>query len=194
MAAGSAITAFTPVTAAGGFGAVTLAVSPALPAGLSFNTTTGQITGTPTALLATTTFTVTATDSTTPTAQTSSKTFSLAVTTPPQTTTQAVATTSVVAGGPVIAFTPVTVAGGFGTVTLAVSPALPTGLSFNTATRPDHRHADGAARGDNLHRDDDRPDDTDGANVLEDVQPRGQSGGTDDHVVGHLLQRAPGLS
>ena len=70
---------FTPVTASGGATPYTFAVSPSLPAGLSFNTSTGQITGTPTAGQATTTHTVTVTDSTSGTAQTSSKTFDLTV-------------------------------------------------------------------------------------------------------------------
>ncbi|MCS6795094.1 MAG: T9SS type A sorting domain-containing protein, partial [Raineya sp.] len=42
---------------------VTYSISPALPAGLTLNTSTGQITGTPTALSPATTYTVTATQS-----------------------------------------------------------------------------------------------------------------------------------
>ena len=45
----------------------------------NFSTTTGQLSGTPTASLGSTVFTVTVTDQTTPTAQTASRTFSLTV-------------------------------------------------------------------------------------------------------------------
>ena len=75
----------TPVTAAYGSGARSYAVSPALPTGLSFNTSTGAITGTPTATSATTTYTVTA--SYTGGLGTSSKTFALTVNPPPPTVT-----------------------------------------------------------------------------------------------------------
>ena len=79
LTAGTAAT-FTPVTASGGYGSLSYALSGAtLPTGLTFSTTTGQITGAPSTLLTATVFTVTATDSTTPTAQTSFKTFSLTV-------------------------------------------------------------------------------------------------------------------
>ncbi len=53
---------FTPVTISGGTPPYSYAISPALPAGLSFNTSTGQITGTPTFTSTTTTYTVTITD------------------------------------------------------------------------------------------------------------------------------------
>ena len=125
------------MTSSGGYGAVTYALSGGtLPTGLSFSTSTGQISGTPTALLSTTTFTVTATDSTTPVAQTSSKTFQLTVAAPALATTQAAASTTLTAnsnfGSP---FTPVTSSGGFGAVTYSLSGGtLPTGLSFSTST------------------------------------------------------------
>ena len=82
LTAGSAATPFIPVTASGGTGTLSYAVSPGLPTGLSFSTTTGQITGTPSGASAANTYTVTVTDQTTPTSQTSSKTFSLAVVAP----------------------------------------------------------------------------------------------------------------
>jgi hypothetical protein len=135
IVANSPVTPFIPVTASGGFGTVTFALSGAtLPTGLSFSTTTGQITGTPTALLATTTFTVTATDSATPTPQTSSQSFSLTVTAPALTTAQAVPSTTLTVNTPATPFIPVTASGGFGTVEFALSGAtLPTGLSFNAS-------------------------------------------------------------
>ena len=125
-----------PVTASGGFGAIIFALSGgALPRGLSFSTSSGQITGTPTGLFAATTFTVTATDQTTPVAQTSSTTFSLAVNLPTFTTTQAVASTILTVNVAATPFTPVTASGGFGSISFALSGgALPAGLSFSSST------------------------------------------------------------
>ncbi|MFT3956764.1 MAG: putative Ig domain-containing protein [Piscinibacter sp.] len=130
LTAGVAATAFTPVTAAGGSTPYSFAVSPALPAGLSFNTSTGQVTGTPSAASASASYTVTVTDAN---SSTSSKTFSLTVGAA-LSTTQAVASTTLTAGAAATAFTPVTAAGGSTPYSFAVSPALPAGLSFNTAT------------------------------------------------------------
>jgi uncharacterized protein with beta-barrel porin domain len=125
-----AATAFTPVTASGGTSPYTFAVSPALPAGLSFNTSTGQVTGTPSAASPSATYTVTVTDAN---GSTSSKTFTLSVGAG-LSTAQAVASTSLVANVAATAFTPVTASGGTSPYTFAVSPALPAGLSLNTST------------------------------------------------------------
>jgi uncharacterized protein YhjY with autotransporter beta-barrel domain len=135
LAVGSAATPFTPVTAAGGTGTLSYALSGGtLPTGLNFSTSTGQISGTPSTTLTTTTFTVTVTDQTTPTPQTSSKTFSLTVS-PGLTTTQAVASTTLAVGSAATPFTPVTAAGGTGTLAYALSGGtLPTGLNFSTTT------------------------------------------------------------
>ena len=87
----TAVAAFVPVTASGGTTPYTYALSGGtLPNGMSFGTSTGQVSGTPTAALSTTTFTVTVTDATN---ATSSKTFQLTVNAaiPPLTTAQNVA-------------------------------------------------------------------------------------------------------
>ncbi|MGJ4947436.1 beta strand repeat-containing protein [Bradyrhizobium sp. HKCCYLS20291] len=124
-----AVTAFTPVTGSGGTGTLTYAVSPTLPTGLSFNTTNGQITGTPTVPTAATTFTVTVTDTNSATA---TATFSLTVNGPVAATT-AVPSSTLPINQAVTPFAPVTGSGGTGALTYAVSPGLPTGLSFNTS-------------------------------------------------------------
>ncbi|MFZ8455699.1 Ig domain-containing protein, partial [Staphylococcus aureus] len=72
----TAVSSFTPVTGSGGTTPLTYGISPTLPAGLSFNTSTGAITGTPTAISAAATYTVTVSDANTASA---SNTFSLAV-------------------------------------------------------------------------------------------------------------------
>lgn len=64
-----------PVVAQDGSGTITYAISPALPSGLTFNTSNGFILGTASASLASTSFTVTATDS----VGSSSKTFTLSI-------------------------------------------------------------------------------------------------------------------
>ena len=123
---GTAITANSPSNTGGtptGY-----SINPALPAGLSFNTSTGVITGTPTAVAANATYTVTATNSggsvnvgvqiqvndTTPA-------FTYAVNPATYTKNSAIAADTVTSTG--------------GTITsFSVSPALPTGLSLNTST------------------------------------------------------------
>ncbi|HYV96978.1 MAG TPA: putative Ig domain-containing protein [Gemmatimonadaceae bacterium] len=128
----TAIPAFTPVTASGGSLPYTFALTGgSLPTGLSFSTTTGQISGTPTTTLATTTFTVTVTDAAT---TTSSKTFDLTVNTA-LTTTQAVAATTGTVNTAIPSFTPVTASGGTAPITFALTGGtLPTGMSFSTTT------------------------------------------------------------
>ena len=121
---------FTPVTGVGGLGALTYTISPSLPAGLTLNSSTGQITGTPTGVLAATAYTVTVKDTIN---QSSSKSFSLSVNAVPVVTTLAVPTKTFTQGVAITAFTPVTATGGTGTLSWAVAPALPAGLTLNTS-------------------------------------------------------------
>lgn len=124
---------FTPVTATGGEGTLTFAISPGLPSGLLFNTANGQITGSSTVVSSATNYTVTVTDSNS-TPQISSKTFSLKVDPAPVLTISSIGTKTLVQNVPDTPFTPITATGGFGTLTYAISPALPSGLIFNAAT------------------------------------------------------------
>ncbi|MDD3285183.1 MAG: putative Ig domain-containing protein [Patescibacteria group bacterium] len=120
----AAITALSPTVTGQN---IIYSVSPALPAGLSLNTATGVISGTPSAVASTTAYTVTAANTG------GSTTFALSLTvndvapadlsyTSPQTYTQDEAIT---------ALSP-TVTGQ--NLTYSVSPALPAGLSLDTAT------------------------------------------------------------
>ena len=124
------ITAFTPVTGSGGSGTLTYSISPGLPAGLNFSSTTGAISGTPAIALSATTYTVTVTDQSSATA---SQTFVLEVNGPLK-ATQAIATKSLTVNITSPAFTPVAGSGGTGTLTYSISPVLPGGLNFSTAT------------------------------------------------------------
>jgi surface protein len=67
----------TPVTVTGNSGPYTFSISPALPSGLSFNTATGEITGTPTTGFGTNSYTITATGSALYGSLQTSKTFNL---------------------------------------------------------------------------------------------------------------------
>ncbi len=124
---GTTITADTPTSSGGPV--VSYGISPALPAGLNFNTSTGAITGTPTAPAAAASYTVTATNSG------GSTTASLSITVkdvPPSSlsygTNPAVYTkgTTITANSPTSSGGPV--------VSYGISPALPAGLNFNTST------------------------------------------------------------
>jgi len=124
---GHAITALRPTSAGG---TVTgYAVSPALPAGLTLDAVTGQLTGTPTALTASATYTVTASDS----GGTTTAGLTFAVNdVPPTGLTYAGLPAAFTKGTAITALTP---ASGGGTVThYAVSPALPAGLTLDAAT------------------------------------------------------------
>src|SRR5204862_9118 len=124
---GSAITANSPGNSGGPV--TSYAISPALPAGLSFNTSSGVISGTPTALASVTGYTVTATNTGGSTTATVTITVvdvapaALTYTTSPVTYTKGSAITAnspANSGGPVTSY--------------AISPALPAGLSLDTTT------------------------------------------------------------
>ena len=104
-------------------------VSPALPAGLTLNTTTGEITGTPTVASAATNYTVSATNATGSTSQV----LNITVLALPSALSYAQHPVTYSAGvvSPINANKPIVT----GTVqSWAISPALPAGLTFNTST------------------------------------------------------------
>ena len=128
-----AIAPYIPVSASGGDGTISRSISPALPTGLSFNTTNGQITGTPTGISAASQYAVTFSDSS---GQTVIQDIIIAVIPVPITLSQnlGLSVQTLTAGQAINSFTPVTATGGYGTISWSTSPALPTGLSIDPAT------------------------------------------------------------
>src|SRR5271157_3849558 len=123
-------TAITPNSPTSSGGAVTAySVSPALPAGLSLNTSTGVITGTPTAVTATASYTVTASNS----AGSTTATLTITVNDQPPSGLSYTNGTAVYAIRVPIPPNSPTSSGGAVT-SYSVSPALPAGLSLSTST------------------------------------------------------------
>ncbi|WP_193441878.1 putative Ig domain-containing protein, partial [Pseudomonas caspiana] len=125
------VTNFTPVTASGGVGTHTYSVTPNLPAGLSMSGTTGAITGTPTAESTQSTYTVSVADSATP-EHSVTETFTLTVL--PSLAAVIANPRNMTPLGDTVAYTPVSASGGQGPLTYSVSPSLPAGLSYDSAT------------------------------------------------------------
>jgi hypothetical protein len=125
---GSPITPNTPTSTGGAVASYT--VAPALPPGMSLNSVTGVIGGTPTAIAALANYTITASNSV------GSTTAIVAITVTNLTAPSALVYSTNPAVYPAgIAMTPNTPTSSGGAVTsYAVSPALPTGLSMNPAT------------------------------------------------------------
>lgn len=120
----------TPVTGSGGATTLFYSIYPSLPQGLSFSTSTGAITGVPTATSSATTYTVTIGDNE---GGTASATFTLSVSSAVTATTSAASTTLVVYTT-AASFTPISGANGTAPLSYTVDPELPSGLSFSSST------------------------------------------------------------
>ncbi|MDR3726340.1 MAG: putative Ig domain-containing protein [Terracidiphilus sp.] len=124
---GSQITPNVPTVSGGAV--VSYSVSPALPAGLILNTSTGIVVGTPTTVAATATYTIAAIN----TAGSTTATLSITVNDQPPAALSYATQTAIYPQGAQIA--PNTPANSGGTViAYSVSPALPAGLSLSAAT------------------------------------------------------------
>jgi hypothetical protein len=122
--------AFTPVTGSGGDAPLSYSVSPGLPTGLMFNTSTGAITGTPSVTSTATTYTVTATDENNATATAN---FSLTVNSA-VVAVQSIGVERLTFYQEAASSIPVTGSGGTSPLTYSVSPGLPAGLVLNAST------------------------------------------------------------
>ena len=123
----SAMTTATPSTSGGTV--TSWSISPSLPSGLSFNTSTGAISGTPTTITSSTTYTVTASN----TGGSDTTTVSIVVNdAPPSGVTYSGSPFTLTKGTTMTSATPSV--GGGTVVSWSISPSLPTGLSFDTST------------------------------------------------------------
>jgi hypothetical protein len=129
LTSGIAATTFTPITASGGVSNKSFSITPALPAGLSLNSSTGAISGTPATTSISTSYTVTVTDG----SSTVSSTFSLSVN-PALSASSGSIPANIYKDSPVTPFSPVSISGGTSPITYAVSPSLPAGLTLNAST------------------------------------------------------------
>ncbi len=125
---GTLITPTNQFTPFGFTGLITYTISPALPAGLTINSATGVISGTATVAQAATNHTITATDSLN---RTATSTISITMTAVISPLTRTVAVTQNQAMTPTAAYT---LTGFSGAISYSVNPALPAGLTLNTAT------------------------------------------------------------
>ena len=123
--------------AGGGDGALTYAISPPLPAGLVFDPATRQLSGTPAVSLPATLFTYLATDSDAVAPDSASLTFTITVQPDlvPVFQVLDIADKTYVQNLPIGTETLPAASGGDGALTYTISPALPTGLAFDPATR-----------------------------------------------------------
>ena len=135
------ITALELPSATGGDGALTYSLSPALPAGLTFNASTRTITGTPTSAMSSTPYTYTVTDSDAVDPDSDTLTFTITVTggPPPPTDlvpefSETVPNQTYGVNGSVSLQLP-SATGGDGALTYSLSPGLPAGLTFSASTR-----------------------------------------------------------
>ena len=130
------IAALTLPVAMGGTAPLTYSLSPALPAGLRFDSRTRVLTGTPTVSLAATTYTYTVTDAASATATLS---FSLSVAAPAAPTLSfgaaSIADQRYTQNMSIAALTLPAATGGTTPLTYRLSPALSAGLRFNPNTR-----------------------------------------------------------
>ena len=127
---GTAVSLTLP-TASGGVGAFTYSLTPTLPAGTSFVAGSRVLSGTPTGRFTSATFTYTAEDSD---GETLTQTFTIVVTAVAITFASTVANQSWVIGTAVNLTLP-TASGGVGAFTYALTPAVPSGITFTAGTR-----------------------------------------------------------
>jgi len=129
ISANAVANTFKPIMPVGGFGSIRYSITPSLPAGVTFDTFTGNLGGIPSVLRAANTYTISLVDEVN---QTSSNTFSLTVNALPVITSTIISSRTLTANI-INAFTPITATGGYGGLTYNIAPSLPTGLTFNTA-------------------------------------------------------------
>ena len=133
---GETLTAATLPAATGGNGTLSYSLTPALPAGLAFDAATRSVSGTTTAVTATTTYSYAATDAD---GDMASLTFTVRVVAPGELPSFGSGTiqdlTWIVAQTGNYSLTLPAATGGTGVLTYGLTPALPAGMAFDSATR-----------------------------------------------------------
>ena len=122
---GNAISTVAPTTSGGSV--TTWSISPTLPAGLTFDTSNGEISGTPTAITSSATYTITATN----TGGSDTATITIVVNDAAPVISYSQNSYTLTKGTAMTAATPS--ASGGTVVTWTISPTLPVGLSFDTS-------------------------------------------------------------
>ena len=132
-----AIDSETLPAASGGDGALTYAITPQLPAGLTFDPATRRLAGTPAIALPATLYTYSATDSdaTGPDSAALSFTITVAADLVPVFEQAGIADKSYVQNRAIGSETLPAASGGDGALTYAITPQLPAGITFDAATR-----------------------------------------------------------
>ena len=132
-----AITGETLPAASDGDGALTYAITPQLPAGLTFEPATRRLSGTPAIPLPATLYTYTATDSDATGPDSAALTFTITVQAAlmPAFELAAIADKNYVQNRAIASETLPAASSGDGTLTYAITPQLPAGLTFEPATR-----------------------------------------------------------
>ncbi len=136
LTVGTAMTSFSPLTPSGGATPYVYSYGGTLPAGLSFSTSTGAVTGTPTATYSTANVVFSVQDANAVVASTTS-TVSFTATEPSPAISATANTTaqSLTVGTAMTSFSPLSASGGDAPYTYSItSGTLPTGLSLNTTT------------------------------------------------------------
>lgn len=137
LTVGTAMSSFTPLTASGGATPYTYSYTGILPTGLSFNPSTGAVTGTPTVVYAATNLVFSVVDANNVVASTTSTVSFTVNASGGGSAISATATTTaqiLTAGTAMTSFTPLTASGGVTPYTFSYTGTLPTGLSFNVST------------------------------------------------------------
>ncbi len=132
--AGSPIKPVTLPAATGGNGGLRYSITPALPTGLNFTPATRVLSGTPTIAMSKNTYTYTVTDVDGDTAE---LTFNITVEADamPTFSGEMIDDQEYIAGSPIKPVTLPAATGGNGGLRYSITPALPTGLNFTSATR-----------------------------------------------------------
>jgi len=136
LTVGTAMTSFTPLAPSGGVPPYLYSYAGTLPAGLSFSTSTGAVTGTPTATYATANIVFSVQDANAVVANTTSTvSFTVGAASPAITATATTTAQSLTVGTAMASFSPLTPSGGAAPYAYSITTGtLPAGLSLDATT------------------------------------------------------------